>query len=159
MCCSLPAQPLCLPNGYGSSNPCGGSGIYPGAVQAVTWVVWDRSEPAGTPRSRSSWSGRGGCSRERRGQGLVREGTRGPWRVSRIGAVSAVAAVGTDELALQPEHLHAADLTVLARGLGRLGGLLLLCLLLAHDKRSIRARRAPDTREFSPSADRLSMPG
>ena len=34
-----------------------------------------------------------------------------------IGAVAAVAAVGADELTMQPVHLRAADLAVLARGL------------------------------------------
>ncbi len=69
----------------------------------------------------------------------MREGARCPGRWLGVGAVPAVAAVGTDELAVQPEHLHAADLALLARGLRRLGGLLLLCLLFAHRKKSIRA--------------------
>ena len=47
---------------------------------------------------------------------------------------------------------------VFARGLHLFGGLLLLRLLLAHN-RSIRARRARDTHRFSRNAGCLSAPG
>jgi hypothetical protein len=75
----------------------------------------------------------------------------------RVGAVPAIAAVGTDELAVQPEHLRAANLAVFARGFRRLGGL--LRLLFAHNNRSIRARWSDDTRYFSRNGDRFSALG
>ena len=65
-------------------------------------------------------------------------------RNSRVGTVAAIAAVRTDELAMQTEYLRAADLAVFARGLRCLVGAL-LSLIFAHPG-SIRARRAYGTR-------------
>jgi hypothetical protein len=62
--------------------------------------------------------------------------------VLRIGAVAAVAAVGADELAVQPVHLRAADLAVFAGGLQRLPGFVLLRLFFAHLEEYTGARRA-----------------
>jgi hypothetical protein len=62
----------------------------------------------------------------------VRAGARCPRRRLGIGAVSPVAAVGADELAVQPVHLRAADLALLARGLRSFGCLRLLRLIFAH---------------------------
>jgi hypothetical protein len=50
----------------------------------------------------------------------------------RVGAVAAVAAVGTDELAMEAVHLRAADLAVLPRRSQYFGGLRLLCTLFIH---------------------------
>ena len=50
----------------------------------------------------------------------------------RIGAVSAVAAVGTDELAMEAVHLRATDLAVLTRRFQYLGSLGLLYALFVH---------------------------
>jgi hypothetical protein len=50
----------------------------------------------------------------------------------RVGAVAAVAAVGTDELAMEAVHLRATDLAVLTRRSQYLGGLRLMCALFVH---------------------------
>jgi hypothetical protein len=66
-----------------------------------------------------------------RGHGLVRASTHNARRL-RIGAVAAVAAVGTDELAMEAIHLRATYLTVLTRRPEYLGGLRLLCAFFVH---------------------------
>jgi hypothetical protein len=50
----------------------------------------------------------------------------------RIRAVAAVAAIGTDELAMEAVHLRATDLALLARRFQYLGGPRLLCALFIH---------------------------
>jgi hypothetical protein len=50
----------------------------------------------------------------------------------RVGAVAAVAAVGTDELAMEAVHFRATDLAVLTRRPQYFGGLRLLCALFVH---------------------------
>ena len=50
----------------------------------------------------------------------------------RVGAVAAVAAVGTDELAMEAVHLRATDLAVLSRRYQCLRSLHLLHALFVH---------------------------
>ena len=51
----------------------------------------------------------------------------------RVGAVAAVAAVGTDELAMEAVHLRATDLAVLPRRFQGFRGLHLLRVLVVHN--------------------------
>jgi hypothetical protein len=74
-------------------------------------------------------------------QTSMRADALGPRRL-RIGAVATVAAVGTDELAMEAVHLRATDLAVFTRRFQYLGGLRLLCTLCVHFlKYTVRPRQ------------------